>query len=55
MKTQIWIAVIKRRLRLDPSLYGLLRVLSLTLFEKATLQAVLQGDTLRENRRPLNN
>ena len=53
VKTQIWIAIIKRRLRLDPSLYGLLQVLSLTLFEKATLQALLQGDTPRENRRPL--
>lgn len=60
VKTQIWIAItmyvliaiIKKRLKLAPSLYGLLQVLSLTLFEKATLQEVLQGATPRENDRP---
>ena len=51
VKTQIWIAVsvyvliaiIKKRLQLEPTLYGLLQVLSLTLFEKTTLQEALQG------------
>ena len=51
VKTQIWIAVsvyvliaiIKKRLKLEPTLYGLLQVLSLTLFEKSTLQEALQG------------
>jgi hypothetical protein len=60
VKTQIWIAVsiyvliaiIKKRLKLTPSLYGLLQLLSLTLFEKTTLQDVLQGATTRENDRP---
>ncbi len=60
VKTQIWIAVavyvliaiIKKRLKLAPSLYGLLQVLSLTLFEKTTLQEVLQGATPPENERP---
>jgi transposase len=60
VKTQIWIAVsiyvliaiIKKRLKLAPSLYGLLQLLSLTLFEKTTLQDVLQGATTRENDRP---
>jgi Domain of unknown function (DUF4372)/Transposase DDE domain len=60
VKTQIWIAItiyvliaiIKKRLTLAPSLYGLLQVLSLTLFEKTTLQDVLQGATPTENDRP---
>ena len=59
VKTQIWIAIsvyvliaiIKKRLKLAPSPYGLLQVLSLTLFEKTTLQAVLQGATPPENHR----
>jgi transposase len=49
VKTQIWIAVsvyvlvaiIKKRLNLDASLYTLLQILSLTLFEKITLQQAL--------------
>ena len=57
VKTQIWIAVsvyvliaiIKKRLKLERSLYGLLQVLSLTLFEKTTLQEALQGATVAEN------
>ena len=60
VKTQIWIAVsiyvliaiIKKRLKLEMSLYGLLQVLSLTLFEKTTLQEALQGATAPENDRP---
>ena len=60
VKTQIWIAVaiyvliaiIKKRLKLAPSLYGLLQILSLTLFEKTTLKDVLQGVTTPENHRP---
>jgi hypothetical protein len=60
VKTQIWIAItmyvliaiIKERLKLAPSLYALLQVLSLTLFEKATLQELLQGATIHENDRP---
>ncbi len=55
VKTQIWIAVsvyvlvaiVKKRLNLDASLYTLLQILSLTLFEKITLQQALTntGDT----------
>ena len=60
VKTQIWIAIsiyvliaiIKKRLKLAPSLYGLLQLLSLTLFEKTTLQELLQGATPHENNRP---
>ena len=52
VKTQIWIAVsvyvlvaiVKKRLALDASLYTLLQILSLTLFEKMPiLQALAQG------------
>ena len=52
MKTQIWIAVsvyvlvaiVKKRLDLDASLYTLLQILSLTLFEKMPiLQALSQA------------
>ena len=60
VKTQIWIAVsvyvliaiIKKRLKLEPTLYGLLQLLSLTLFEKTTLQEALQGAKPPKNDRP---
>jgi len=46
VKTQIWIAVsvyvlvaiVKKRINLDASLYTLLQILSVTLFEKMPLQ-----------------
>ena len=52
VKTQIWIAVsvyvlvaiVRKRLNLDVSLYTLLQVLSLTLFEKMPLQQAFPGD-----------
>lgn len=51
VKTQIWIAVsvyvlvaiVKKRLRLDADLYTILQVLSLTLFEKTSLEQLLIG------------
>ncbi len=51
VKSQIWIAVsvyvlvaiIKKRLNLDPSLYTLLQILSVTLFEKMPLQQAFPG------------
>ncbi len=54
VKTQIWIAVsmyvliaiIKKKLILDTSLYTLLQILSITLFEKMPLQQALQ--TIKE-------
>ena len=60
VKTQIWIAIsvyvliaiIKKRLKLAPSLYGLLQLLSLTLFEKTTLQELLQGAAPLEKDQP---
>ena len=53
VKTQIWIAVsvyvlvaiVKKRLALDASLYTLLQILSVTLFEKMPIhQALAQDD-----------
>ena len=49
MKTQIWIAVsvyvlvaiVRKRLRLEVSLYTLLQVLSVTVFEKMPIQSAL--------------
>ena len=62
MKTQIWIAVsvyvlvaiIKKRLRLEASLYPLMQVLSVTIFERMPIQTTLsremsQCDTGIEN------
>ena len=52
VKSQIWIAVsvyvlvaiVKKRLDLDASLYTLLQILSVTLFEKMPLQQAFPGD-----------
>jgi transposase len=52
VKTQIWIsvsvyvlvAIIRKKLNIDASLYTLLQVLSLTLFEKMPLQQAFPGD-----------
>src|SRR5664280_1893791 len=51
VKTQIWIAlsvyvlvaIVRKRLRLDASLYQVLQILSLTLFEKTPILCALQG------------
>ena len=53
VKTQIWIAVsvyvlvaiVKKRLRLDASLYTLMQVLSVTIFEKVPMQTALSSET----------
>ena len=52
VKTQIWIAVsvyvlvaiVKKRLGLEASLYTLMQVLSVTIFEKMPLQTALSSD-----------
>ena len=52
MKTQIWIAIsvyvlvaiVKKELRVERSLYEILQVLSLTLFEKKPLLQALQAE-----------
>ncbi|MEI7752409.1 MAG: IS4 family transposase [Candidatus Omnitrophota bacterium] len=58
VKTQIWtaisvyvlVAIIKKRLDLKPSLYTILQILSLTLFEKLPLsQALTASDALDED------
>jgi transposase len=49
VKTQIWtavavyvlVAIVKKELHLEPSLYTLLQILSVTLFEKMSLQQAL--------------
>ena len=57
VKTQIWIAVIvyvliaiiKKRLKLEASLYTLLQILSVTIFEKMPLQQAFQGNGYLQN------
>ena len=52
MKTQIWIAIsvyvlvaiVKKKLKLKASLYTLLQILSVTLFEKISLQQALTAN-----------
>jgi hypothetical protein len=52
VKTQIWIAgsvsvlvaIIKKRLRLEASLYTLMQVLSVTIFEKMPIQTALSAE-----------
>ncbi len=53
MKSQIWIAVsvyvlvaiVKKRLNLNASLYTLLQIFPLTLFEKMPVQQAFQGSS----------
>ena len=53
MKTQIWIAVsvyvlvaiVRKRLRLEASLYQILQILSVTLFEKTPILQALKHRT----------
>jgi len=54
VKTQIWcavstyvlIAIVKKELQIDASLYTLLQVLSISVFEKNELSSAFQGDEL---------
>lgn len=63
VKSQIWIAVsvyvlvaiVKKRLNLDASLYTLLQILSVTLFEKMPLQQAFTTTASLENQTNLNN
>lgn len=63
VKSQIWIAVsvyvlvaiVKKRLNLDASLYTLLQIFSLTLFEKMSIQQAFAGsDYISDNVTPSN-
>jgi len=57
VKTQIWIAVsvyvlvaiVRKRLALDASLYQILQILSVTLFEKTSILRALQSPDSQEN------
>jgi hypothetical protein len=63
VKTQIWcavstymlIAIIKKELQLNASLYTLLQILSVSVFEKTQLTRALQTDTNRTIEPPTNN
>jgi hypothetical protein len=63
VKTQIWIAVsvyvlvaiVKKRLSLDASLYTLLQILSVTLFEKIPMDQVLTGDDAKDDTSQITN
>lgn len=63
VKTQIWtavtvyvlVAIIKKRLKLDASLYTILQILSVTVFERNPLLSVLtDSDYIIQNPEPLN-
>ena len=57
MKTQVWIAVslyvllaiVRKRLGLEASLYQILQILSVTLFEKTPILRALQPSASHEN------
>ena len=63
VKTQIWIAVsvyvlvaiVKKRLNLDASLYTLLQILSVTLFEKIPIDQALAGDDTKDDTSQITN
>ena len=63
VKTQIWIAVsvyvlvaiVRKKLNLDVSLYTLLQALSLTLFERMPLQQAFPGDDYNSENTPISN
>jgi IS4 transposase len=63
VKTQIWcavstyvlIAIVKKELQLNASLYTLLQILSVSVFEKTHISCALQPDTTRTIESPLNN
>src|SRR5450631_1588986 len=57
VKTQIWcavstyvlIAIIKKVLKLESSLYNILQILSISVFEKTIISQALQPESLDEN------
>lgn len=60
VKTQIWtavasyvlVAIVKKELQIEASLYQLLQILSVTLFEKMSLQEALTGCLLQNEETP---
>jgi hypothetical protein len=63
VKTQIWIAVsvyvlvaiVRKRLRLEASLYQILQILSLTLFEKMPILQALQPSDFQDESGEMSN
>ena len=63
VKSQIWIAVsvyvlvtiVKKHLNLDPSLYTLRQIFSLTLFEKMPIQQAFAGNASFQKQDKINN
>ena len=63
VKTQIWVAVsvyvlvaiVRKRLALDASLYQILQILSVTLFEKTPILQALQASDSKEELSDLGN
>jgi hypothetical protein len=63
VKTQIWcavstyvlIAIVKKELHLNASLYTLLQILSVSIFEKTLISCALHPDANRSNTMPINN
>ena len=49
------VAIVKKRLNLDASLYTLLQIFSLTLFEKMPIQQAFAGNRLFSNQDEHNN
>lgn len=47
MATYVLIAIVKKELHLDASLYTLLQILSVSVFEKTEISCALQPDTNR--------
>ena len=63
VKTQVWcavatyvlIAIVKKELQLDASLYACLQILSVSVFEKTEISCALQADTLHNDMTDLAN
>lgn len=63
VKTQIWIAIstyvliaiIKKRLKIDMSLYKILQILSITIFEKASINQILSDFEFSKNEKCFDN
>ncbi|MDP8240903.1 MAG: IS4 family transposase, partial [Candidatus Hatepunaea meridiana] len=63
VKTQIWIAIsvyvlvaiLKKQLGLEQSLYTILQILSVTLFEKSPILQVLTGTNYKSDETPFSN
>ena len=55
MSVYVLVAIVKKRLNLDASLYTLLQILSVTLFEKMPLQQAFTTPASLENQTNSNN